>query len=343
MTANKTLAECRRVCHGKRAALSGNGDAMKIAVLDDYQKVALSMADWSALTARHEVVVFDRAFASEDAVAAALAGIEIVTIMRERTPFPRSLFARLPALKLLVTTGHRNAAIDMQAAADHGVTVCGTSAPGHATAELAFGMIIAHSRNLVLEANGMRAGLWQTTVGRDLRGRTLGLLGLGKLGSQMARYGAAFGMPVIAWSQNLTDAAAAAAGAIRVDKDDLFKRADIVSIHTKLSARTTGIVGARELALMKSDAVLVNTSRGPIVDEPALLSALIEGRIGGAAIDVYGTEPLPAEHPLRQAPRTLLSPHIGYVTEETYRQFYGGTVEAVQAWLVGAPVHVMGV
>ncbi len=316
---------------------------MKIAILDDYQRVALTIADWSRLTAAHAVTVFDKPFASEHAVAAALAGFEVITIMRERTPFPRALFARLPALKLLVTTGHRNAAIDMQAAVDHGVTVCGTSAPGHATAELAFGMIIAHSRHLVLEASAMREGRWQTTVGRDLRGRTLGLLGLGKLGSQMARYAAAFGMPVIAWSQNLTDAAAAAQGATRVDKDDLFKRADIISIHTKLSPRTTGIVGARELALMQPDALLVNTSRGPIVDEPALIAALTAGRIGGAAIDVYATEPLPADHPFRRTPRTLLTPHIGYVTEETYRQFYGGTVEAVEAWLAGKPVHVMGV
>jgi phosphoglycerate dehydrogenase-like enzyme len=305
---------------------------MKIAILDDYQAVALTMADWSRVQAAHTITVFDRPFVSEAAAASALAGFEIITIMRERTPFARTMFARLPVLKLLVTTGHRNAAIDMQAAADHGVAVCGTSAPGHATAELAFGMIIAHARHLVLEANAMREGRWQTTVGRDLRGRTLGLLGLGKLGAQMARYGAAFGMPVIAWSENLTDAAAAGLGAIRVDKDDLFRRADVISIHTKLSPRTTGIVGARELALMKFDALLVNTSRGPIVDEAALIEALTAGRIGGAAIDVYATEPLPAEHPLRRAPRTLLSPHVGYVTEETYRQFYGGTVEAVEAW-----------
>ncbi len=316
---------------------------MKIAILDDYQRVALTMADWSRLQASHTVVVFDRPFAGEDEVAEALADVEVVTIMRERTPFPRTVFARLPKLKLLVTTGHRNAAIDMQAAADHGVTVCGTEAPGHATAELAFGMLIAQSRHLVTEARAMQEGRWQTTVGRDLRGRTLGLLGLGKLGAQMARYAAAFGMPVIAWSENLTDAAAAANGATRVEKDDLFKRADIISIHTKLSARTAGIVGARELALMQPDALLVNTSRGPIVDEAALIAALNAGRIGGAAIDVYATEPLSADHPLRRAPRTLLTPHIGYVTEQTYRQFYGGTVAAIDAWLAGRPIVVLGV
>ena len=315
---------------------------VRIAILDDYQRVALGMADWSRLRAAHEVMVFDRPFASEAAAVAALAEFEVVTIMRERTPFPRSVFAMLPKLELLVTTGHRNAAIDMQAAADHGVVVCGTDAPGHATAELAFGLIIALSRHLAFEAQAMRDGRWQTTVGRDLRGRTLGLLGLGRLGSQMAGYGQAFGMPVIAWSQNLTADAAEKQGVLLVGKDELFARADVLSIHTKLSPRTTGIVGARELALMKPDALLVNTSRGPIVDEAALIATLQAGRIGGAAIDVYATEPLPADHPLRTTPRVLLTPHIGYVTEETYRQFYGGTIAAVEAWLAGTPINVIG-
>lgn len=314
-----------------------------IAILDDYQRVALRMADWTRLEAAgHRITVFDRPFRDAEEVATALADFEIVTIMRERTPMPASLLKRLAKLKLLVTTGHRNAAIDMQAAHDLGIVVCGTEAPGHATAELAFGMIIALSRHLAFESQAMREGRWQTTVGRDLRGRTLGLLGLGRLGAQMARYGQAFGMPVIAWSQNLTAEAAAAAGAIRVDKDALFSRADVVSIHTKLSPRTIGLVGAREFALMKPDALLVNTSRGPIVDEAALIAALTAGRIGGAGIDVYDTEPLPAAHPLRTTPRTLLTPHIGYVTEETYRQFYGGTVAAIEAWRAGAPIHVLG-
>ena len=313
----------------------------QIAILDDYQRVALGMADWSRLQAAHAVTVFDAPFASEDAVAAALAGFEVVTIMRERTPFPRSLFARLPKLKLLVTTGHRNAAIDMAAAAEHGVTVCGTEAPGHSTAELALGLIIALSRHLVPEAAAMRSGGWQTTVGRDLRGRTLGLLGLGRLGSQMASYAHAFGMPVIAWSQNLTADVAAKSGAIHVSKDELFQRADIISIHLKLSARSTGLVGTRELALMKPDALLINTSRGPIVDEAALIAALTAGRIGGAGIDVYATEPLPTDHPLRTTPRTLLTPHIGYVTQETYRKFYGGTVAAVEAWFAGTPISTL--
>lgn len=315
----------------------------RIAVLDDYQRVALKMADWSRLQAAHEVVVFDKPFAGPAAAQQALAGFEVLAIMRERTAFPREMFAALPKLKLMVTTGHRNAAVDMQAAADHGVTVCGTDAPGHATAELAFGMMIALSRHLVAEHNNMRTGAWQTTVGRDLKGQTLGLLGLGRLGSQMAKYAHAFGMPVIAWSQNLTVADAAAHGVIRVDKDELFLRADVVSIHTKLSKRTTGIVGARELNLMKRDAFLINTSRGPIVDEAALLAALGAGKLGGVGIDVYEPEPLPADHPLRKAPRTLLTPHIGYVTEETYKVFYGGTVATIEAWLAGTPVHVLGV
>lgn len=315
----------------------------RIAVLDDYQRVALQMADWSRLRANHEITVFDKPFVSQSAAAEALKGFDVLAIMRERTAFPKAMFAALAGLKLLVTTGHRNAAVDMQAAADHGVVVCGTEAPGHSTAELAFGMMIALSRHLVVEHGNMRSGAWQTTVGRDMRGRALGLLGLGRLGSQMAKYAHAFAMPVIAWSQNLTVADVAAHGVTRVDKDELFSRADVVSIHTKLSKRTTGIVGAHELALMKPYALLINTSRGPIVDEKALLAALAAGKLGGVGIDVYEPEPLPADHPLRNAPRTLLTPHIGYVTEETYRVFYGGTVAAIEAWLAGKPIHVLGV
>jgi phosphoglycerate dehydrogenase-like enzyme len=313
----------------------------RIAVLDDYQRVALKMADWSRLQAGHEVVVFDKPFASVEAATAALQGFEIIAIMRERTPFGRATLDKLPALKLLVTTGHRNAAIDMVAATERGITVCGTDAPGHATAELAFGMLIALSRNLITEQGNMAGGRWQTTVGRDVKGKTLGLIGLGKLGSQMARYGHAFGMTVMAWSQNLQADAAAAVGVTKVAKDELFQRSDVISIHTKLSDRTTGLVGARELALMKPTAFLINTSRGPIINEAALIAALTEGRIGGAGIDVYDTEPVPADHPLRRAPRTLLTPHIGYVTEETYRMFYGGSVAAIEAWMAGKPIHVM--
>ncbi|MBV1696613.1 MAG: D-2-hydroxyacid dehydrogenase family protein [Hyphomicrobiales bacterium] len=312
-----------------------------IAVLDDYQQVALRMADWSGLKAHHEIRVFTRPFGSPDEAAAALAGFEVVCAMRERTPFPAALFGRLPRLKLLVTTGQRNAAIDMDAARAHGVMVCGTPSPAHATAELALGMMIALSRRLGEESRNMQEGRWQTTLGRDLKGRTLGLLGLGRLGGQMAGFALALGMSVIAWSENLTPDAAAAHGATRVDKDGLFSASDVLSIHTKLSRRTTGIVGAREIALMKPDAILINTSRGPIVDTATLIAALERGHLAGAGIDVYDEEPLPADHPLRSAPRTMLTPHIGYVTEETYRIFYGGTVTAIEAWLAGRPVMVL--
>lgn len=312
-----------------------------IAILDDYQNVALRMADWSALAGKHTIKVFTAPFASPGDAAASLAPFEIVCAMRERTPFDASMLARLPNLKLLVTTGHRNAAIDVGAAQARGIVVSGTDAPGTATAELAMALILGLSRHLVTEAQAMRDGRWQTTIGRDLFGHTLGLVGLGRLGAQMAKYGHAFGMTVIAWSQNLTTEAAAKHGVERVEKADLFRQADVVSIHTKLSARTTGLVGAAEFALMKSDALLINTSRGPVVDEAALLTALRDGRIGGAGIDVYEPEPLPPAHPLRAAPRTLLTPHIGYVTEDTYRVFYGGTVAAIEAWLAGKPIHVL--
>ena len=312
-----------------------------IAVLDDYQNVSLQMADWSSLSAEHSIKVFTQPFASPVEAAKAIAPYDIVCAMRERTLFDAAMLAALPNLKLLVTTGHRNAAIDVGAAHARGVVVSGTDAPGIATAELAMALILGLSRHIPLEAQAMREGRWQTTVGRDVKGRTLGLIGLGRLGGQMAKYGHAFGMPVIAWSQNLTDAAAAQQGARRVDKSELFKTADIISIHTKLSPRTTGLVGPAELALMKPDALLINTSRGPVIDETALLAALTAGHLGGVGIDVYEPEPLPAAHPLRKAPRTLLTPHIGYVTEETYRIFYGGTVAAIEAWLSGKPIHVL--
>ena len=312
-----------------------------IAVLDDYQNVSQRMADWSALAANHSIKVFTTPFGSPAEAATAIAPFDIVCAMRERTLFDAAMLEQLPHLKLLVTTGHRNAAIDVAAANARGVVVSGTDAPGIATAELAMALILGLSRHIAIEAQSMREGRWQTTIGRDLKGRTMGLIGLGRLGAQMAKYGHAFGMPVIAWSQNLTAEAAAQQGATRVEKGELFQRADVISIHTKLSPRTTGLVGVAELALMKSDALLINTSRGPVIDEAALLSALNAGRIGGVGIDVYEPEPLPANHPLRTAPRTLLTPHIGYVTEETYRIFYGGTVAAIQAWLAGKPVHVI--
>lgn len=312
-----------------------------IAILDDYQKVALEMADWSRLQANHRITVFEEPFPDEDAVVRALAGFEVVCLMRERTPFPASLIERLPDLRLIVTSGSRNAAIDVAAAAKRGVLVCGTETPGHATAELTMGLMLALARNIHIEAADMRAGGWQTTIGRELRGKTLGLIGLGRLGGAVAKFGQAFGMKVIAWSQNLTEKRCQEVGAEKVTKDDLLRRADFISIHTRLSDRTRGLIGAGELGLMKPTAYLINTSRGPIVDEAALISALNEGRIAGAALDVYDREPLPADHPLRSTPRLLLTPHLGYVTEETYRVFYAGMVQAIEGWLAGKPVYIL--
>jgi phosphoglycerate dehydrogenase-like enzyme len=314
---------------------------MKLAILDDYQRVALEMADWSPLRDSVEIVVFDRHVGDVDAVAAALRDFEIVCAMRERTPFPAALFESLPKLKLLVTTGKRNDAIDLDAARRGGVTVCGTASSGHAAAELAFGLILALARGLVREATSMRDGGWQVGLGRDLKGAVLGVLGLGRLGSQVAGFGKAFGMDVIAWSQNLSEARAAEVGARRVAKDELFASADFVTIHLRLSDRTQGLVGAHELALMKPDACLVNTSRGPIVDHRALVDALEQSRIGGAALDVYDIEPLPADHSLRRAPNLILTPHIGYVTRETYRVFYGEMVDVVRGFLEGRPQNVL--
>jgi phosphoglycerate dehydrogenase-like enzyme len=314
----------------------------RIAITDDYQKVAFSFADWSRLKAAHEVVAFDKPFASQDAAAEALAGFDVIAIMRERTPFPRALLERLPNLKLLVTTGLRNASVDVAACKERGITVCGTPSGGHATAELAMAIILGLARNFHVELANMREGRWQTTVGQDLKGKTLGLLGAGKLGGQLAQYAKAFGMNLIAWSQNLTDARAAEVGAKRVEKDDLFRQADFISVHLVLSARSRGLVGAREIGLMKPSAFIVNTSRGPIIDGAALASALKEGRIAGAGLDVYDVEPLPASDALRKEPRALLTPHIGYVTAETYKLFFPGIVEAIDAWLAGKPVRVIG-
>ncbi len=313
-----------------------------IAILDDYQGVALAMADWSGLAKEHRLQVFRRPFFNQAETADALTGFEIVCLMRERTPFSAGIFQKLPKLKLCVTTGLRNASIDVAAATAQGVMVCGTPSGGHATAELAFGLMLSIARHIPFEAQAMRTGAWQTTVGQDLKGKTLGILGLGKLGSQLAAYARAFGMTVIAWSQNLTAEKATAAGATLVAKDELFRRSDFISIHSVLSDRTLGIVGAVELGAMKPTAAIINTSRGPIIDAAALLAALRENRIAAAALDVYEEEPLPWEHPLRKEPRALLTPHLGYVTEETYRMFYGGTVAAIEAWFAGKPIHQIG-
>ncbi|MGX1097592.1 D-2-hydroxyacid dehydrogenase family protein [Amorphus sp. MBR-141] len=312
----------------------------KIAILDDYQNVALDMADWSALS-EAEITVFDRHIEDEAALAAALQPFDVIAIMRERTPFPRSLFARLPALKLLVTSGMKNAAVDLDAARDHGVAVCGTASSGHATAELSFLMILSLARKLPEQMASMREGGWQVGLGRDLRGTRLGLLGMGRLGTEMAKFGTAFGMDVVGWSQNLTPEAAEAAGARYVEKAELFATSDFVSVHLRLSDRTQGIVGREDIARMKPDACLINTSRGGLVDNDALVAALEAGRLGGAALDVYDHEPLPADDPLRSVPGLLLTPHIGYVTRESYEVFYPETVEAIRAWLDGKPVRVL--
>ena len=313
-----------------------------IAVLDDYQNVALRVADWSKLQQGHRVVVFDQRLPNVEAAARALAEFDVIGIMRERTPFSRALFDKLPNLKLLVTTGKRNASIDLEAAKARKVTVCNTGGAGRATAELAIGLMIALARHLREEFQAMRpGGAWQTTLGFDLEGKTLGIIGLGNLGAKVGKIGSAIGMKVIAWSENLTPERAQERGAERVDKDELFKRSDVISIHSVLSPRTRGLVGARELALMKPTALLINTSRGPIVDEKAMLAALKEKRIGGYGADTFDVEPLPADHPLRSEPRALLTPHLGYVTEETYRDFYSGMVAAIEAWLAGKPIGVL--
>jgi phosphoglycerate dehydrogenase-like enzyme len=313
----------------------------RVALLDDYQGVALRLADWKSLPPGTEVVAFPDHLADESAVAARLADFEIVMAMRERTPFTRTLLERLPRLRLLVTAGMRNASIDMKAAADRGVLVCGTAGLPYPTAELAWGLILGLMRRLPAEDRATREGRWQTSLGLGLNGKTLGVLGLGTLGSRVARVGRAFEMEVLAWSANLTAARAAEVGATLVSKEELLGRSDIVSIHLVLGERTRGLIGARELAMMKRTAYLVNTSRGPIVEEAALIRALREGTIAGAGLDVYDTEPLPAGHPFLSLPNTVLAPHLGYVTEETYRVFFGQALEDVQAFLRGAPVRVL--
>ena len=314
---------------------------LRIAVLDDYQSVAAEYTDWSRVPEPVEVVAFSDPAVDPDALVARLQAFDVVIAMRERTPFPRSVLERLPALRLLVTTGSRNAAIDVEAAAEHGISVCGTGAHPSGPVELTWGLILAVARSLPQEDAAVRAGGWQATVGADLAGATLGVVGLGRLGSRVASIGQAFGMDVGAWSQNLTAERAAEVGVRRVERDELLATADVVTLHLQLSERTRGLIGRDELARMKPTAILVNTSRGPIVDESALLAALQEGRLGGAGLDVFDVEPLPADSPLRQAPRTVLSPHLGYVTRATYEVFYGGAVEDVAAFVAGSPIRAI--
>jgi phosphoglycerate dehydrogenase-like enzyme len=307
--------------------------AVTIAILDDYQNIALQMADWSSLAGRATITVFNDHLADPDRVVERLRPFDVVCVMRERTPLPRTIIERLPRLKLIASTAGRNASIDGAAAAERGIAVAHTGYDSSPTVELTWALILASARHVVAESASVRAGGWQRGIGDGLRGKTLGILGLGKIGSEIARIGLAFGMEVIAWSQNLTSERAEAHGARLASKDELFRQADIVTIHLVLSDRTRGLVGAAELAAMKPSARLVNTSRGPIVEEAALVAALQERRIAGAAIDVFDVEPLPPDHPFRSLESALATPHIGYVSGELYKKFYGDTVSNIAAWL----------
>jgi D-3-phosphoglycerate dehydrogenase len=314
----------------------------RCAILDDYQNVALTSADWSKVAADLEVKALHEHLGGPDNVIKALAGFEIVCAMRERTGFPRPVIERLPSLRLLITTGLRNASIDVAAARERGVVVCGTPSAGSPTAGLAIGLMLELTRRIGYENARMKAGVrWQSTIGPDLEGMTLGVLGLGKLGIRTAAIATAFGMRVIAWSQNLTPERCREAGVEHVGKDDLFRQADIVSIHLVLSQRSRGLVGAREIALMKPGAYLINTSRGPIVDEAAMLAALRERRIAGAGLDVFDVEPLPLDHPMRKLDNVVLTPHLGYVSLQNYRAYFAGVVDAIRAFLDGKPIRVL--
>jgi phosphoglycerate dehydrogenase-like enzyme len=306
---------------------------MKVAILDDYQDVALRLADWSAVRRRAEITVFNDHLADPAAVVERLRPFDVVCVMRERTPLSRDILQQLPRLKLIASTGPRNAAIDMRAAAERGIVVTATGYESTPTIELSWALILASARHLAREAASVRDGGWQTRIGANLRGKCLGVMGLGNIGKEVARIALAFGMTVIAWSQNLTSEIASAAGATLVDKDALFRQADIVTIHLILSRRTSGLIGAAELALMKPTAWLINTSRGRIVDQGALIEALRARKIAGAALDVFDDEPLPADHPFRRLDNVLATPHIGYVTEELYRTFYGDAAASIAAWL----------
>ena len=306
---------------------------MKIAILDDYQNVAAQCADWSQLAAYAELTFFNDHLSDVDALVSRLEPFDIVCVMRERTPLTADVIGRLPALKLIASTGPRNASIDVNAARARGIEIVNTGYNSYPTIELTWSLILASARHIVTEAQGMRAGMWQKTLGLGLHGKTLGILGLGRVGAGVARVGLAFGMKVIAWSQNLTSDKASENGVTLATKEELFRTSDIVSVHVILSGRTRGLVGRSELDLMKSSALLVNTSRGPIVDESALIEALQAKRIGGAAVDVFDREPLPPEHPFRSLPNVLATPHIGYVADDLYRTFYQDTVSNIVSWM----------
>ena len=314
---------------------------LRVAVLDDYQQIAAELGPWERLRGKIELHCFADHIEEDEALVERLRDFDAVVAMRERTPFTRARLERLPSLRLLVTSGMRNVALDVTCARERGIIVCGTASGSDSTAELTWALVLALTRHVCEEDHRVRDGGWQQTIGPELSGSTLGLLGLGRIGTRIAAYGRAFGMHVIAWSENLTPERAALCGAEAVAKDELFERADVLSIHTLLSGRTRGLVGARELALMRPTSYLINTSRGPIVQEQALLEALESGAIAGAALDVFEIEPLPAQHPLRRARNTVLTPHIGYVATGNYSTYFGEIVEDIEAFLAGNPIRLL--
>jgi D-3-phosphoglycerate dehydrogenase len=314
----------------------------RCAILDDYQNVALKVTDWSKVAGDLDIKVFSEHLGGPDNVAKALQGFEIIVAMRERTGFSRAVIEKLPDLKLLITTGMRNASIDGAAAKERGVVVCGTPAVGNPTSGIAIGLMLELTRRIGYENARMKAGVpWQSTIGVDLDGLTLGVLGLGKLGIRTARIAKAFGMKVIAWSQNLTPEKCKEAGVDYVSKEDLFRQADFITIHVVLSQRSRGIVGAKEFGLMKPSAYIINTSRGPIIDEAAMLTALREKKIAGAGLDVFDIEPLPTDHPLRKLDNVVHTPHLGYVSVQNYQAYFAGVVDDIRGFLDGKPVRVM--
>lgn len=316
--------------------------SLQIAVIDDWQSVASGVADWSALASQGEVHFLHDYPADTALMIERLNGFDVICVMRERSTFDKALLQGLPKLKLLVTGGMRNAAIDIPAAKALGITVCGTDSYKQAAPELTWALIMASTRNLMAEASSLRAGGWQVGLGGDLYGKTLGILGLGSIGQKVAQFAQVFGMRVIAWSENLTPERAAESGVMRVSKQELFEQADILTVHLVLSERSRGLVDAQALAWMKPSARLINTARGPIVDEQALVAALESGRLAGAALDVFAEEPLPVDHPFRSLPNVLATPHVGYVSEQNYRQFYEQMIEDIQGWASGMPIRVLG-
>lgn len=315
---------------------------MRLAILDDFQNVVLSVADWSAIEDRVDITVFNDHLTDLDALAERLEPFEIIVVIRERTPMPRALIERLPRLKLLVTGGMRNRSIDEDAVKDHGITFCGTQSLGSPTAELAWGLILATLRHIPQQVQAVREGGWQVGLGVGLEGKTLGVIGLGRLGSAVAGYGKAFAMDVVAWSQNLTAERCAEVGVRKAKSlDSLLSESDVVTIHLVLSDRTRGLIGREELAAMKPGAYLINTSRGPIVEEAALIAAVTEGRIAGAGLDVFDIEPLPPDHPYRSTEGIVATPHIGYVSKEGYERYFTQAIEDIEAWLKDEPIRVI--